>query len=227
MIGPPRRPVCISSKAIPRLCASTKTFLRVYRPRNGKAALFWANSYLPAVGPTVENGSWNSSEKTGGMLNELEKAHIYIEQLNAELGRIHTELAGESGLIDELVVRLKRLDAGSPARRRSSQAATLREKHSREWSGRPRRLESRPGACGLCESPAFAASHGGLVNRNYEPSFVDTPGTLTAKNRRLRLAEKLERSSGPDVDPLLQHRPARLFAFVKVLIIRIELLFMR
>ncbi len=50
------------------------------------AAFMWANSYLPAVGPTVENGaSWSLTEMTGGMLNELEKAHIYIEQLNDKL----------------------------------------------------------------------------------------------------------------------------------------------
>lgn len=49
------------------------------------AAAMWANSYLPAVGPTVENEPFNLSEKTGGMLNELEKAHVYIEQLNKAL----------------------------------------------------------------------------------------------------------------------------------------------
>jgi len=49
------------------------------------AASMWSNQYLPAVGPTPENAPFNLSEKTGGMLNELEKAHIYIEQLNNRL----------------------------------------------------------------------------------------------------------------------------------------------
>ena len=49
------------------------------------AAYMWENSYLPAVGPTVENAPFNMTEKTTGMLNELEHAHIYIEQLNNTL----------------------------------------------------------------------------------------------------------------------------------------------
>ncbi len=49
------------------------------------AESMWANSYLPAVGPTVENEPFNLSEKTGSMLNELEKAHVYIEQLHKRL----------------------------------------------------------------------------------------------------------------------------------------------
>ncbi len=59
------------------------------------ALLMWTNSYLPAVGPTVENTPINLTQKTGGMLNELEKAHIYIEQLHKRLGKVeveHTEL---------------------------------------------------------------------------------------------------------------------------------------
>ena len=49
------------------------------------AAYMWENSYLPAVGPTVENEPFNMTEKTTGMLNELEHAHIYIDQLNNTL----------------------------------------------------------------------------------------------------------------------------------------------
>jgi hypothetical protein len=45
----------------------------------------WQNSYLEGVGPTLEGKPFNMSQKTQGMLNELEKAHIYIEQLNDEL----------------------------------------------------------------------------------------------------------------------------------------------
>ncbi len=69
------------------------------------AAFMWANSYLPAVGPTVENGAaWNLTEMTGGMLNELEKAHIYIEQLNDDLVDSDVE-------IRDLEQRLVRLEA--------------------------------------------------------------------------------------------------------------------
>ena len=49
------------------------------------AAQMWENNHLPAVGPTVENAPFNVTEKTTGMLNELEHAHIYIEQLHNAL----------------------------------------------------------------------------------------------------------------------------------------------
>lgn len=66
----------------------------------------WKNSYLPAVGPTVENAPFNLTQKTGGMLNELEKAHIYIEQLN-------TRLEKREAQIDQLLSRLEKLE-GKP-----------------------------------------------------------------------------------------------------------------
>lgn len=53
----------------------------------------WKNRHLPAVGPTPENGPFNLSEKVGGMLNELEKAHIYIEQLHARLADAENTIA--------------------------------------------------------------------------------------------------------------------------------------
>ena len=47
------------------------------------AASMWKNSYLPGVGPTQEGPtSINVFEKTTGILQELEIAHIYIEQLH-------------------------------------------------------------------------------------------------------------------------------------------------
>ena len=55
------------------------------------AASMWNNSYLPAVGPTPDNDgqggpmTMNVLQKTVGMLNELEKSHIYIDQLNERL----------------------------------------------------------------------------------------------------------------------------------------------
>jgi hypothetical protein len=77
------------------------------------AALMWANSYLPAVGPTRPGEAFNVSEKTGGILNELEKAHIYIEQLNAKL----TE---RDALIEQLARRLDQLETTEPLKGPSS-----------------------------------------------------------------------------------------------------------
>lgn len=42
----------------------------------------WENSHLPEVGPTPLDSRWNIGKKSAGMLNELEKARIYIEQLH-------------------------------------------------------------------------------------------------------------------------------------------------
>ena len=72
------------------------------------AASMWRLGYLPAVGPTVENGkAWNLTAKTGGLLNELEKAHIYIEQLSRELRQ-------REARIDDLSERVARLEAAKP-----------------------------------------------------------------------------------------------------------------
>ena len=56
------------------------------------AASMWENKHLPTVGPTIENEPFNLSEKTGRMLNELEKAHIYIDHLNSRLKEKENEL---------------------------------------------------------------------------------------------------------------------------------------
>ncbi len=57
------------------------------------ASYMWSNSHLPAVGPTPEEGPFNLSNMTTGMLNELEKAHIYIEQLHRRLEALEQRLA--------------------------------------------------------------------------------------------------------------------------------------
>jgi hypothetical protein len=49
------------------------------------AAEMLTNQYLPAVGPTAEDEPFNLSQKVGGMLNELEKAHIYIAELSDQI----------------------------------------------------------------------------------------------------------------------------------------------
>jgi hypothetical protein len=56
------------------------------------AASMWANSHLPGVGPTPEGSTINLSQKTTGILNELEKAHIFIEQLHQRIARLEAEL---------------------------------------------------------------------------------------------------------------------------------------
>ncbi len=57
------------------------------------AAFMWENSYLPGVGPTPVDAPWNIADKSAGMLNELEKAHIYIEQLHSSIKALENRLA--------------------------------------------------------------------------------------------------------------------------------------
>lgn len=85
------------------------------------ATEMWANSYLPAVGQTIENAPFNLTEKTGGMLNELEKAHIYIEQLHKRLAvleehQVATELTLErqNGQIQTMMTALMNIRNESP-----------------------------------------------------------------------------------------------------------------
>jgi len=56
------------------------------------AELMWQNKHLPAVGPTLPNQPMNVTDKMGKMLNELEKAHIYIEQLNKRIESLESEV---------------------------------------------------------------------------------------------------------------------------------------
>ena len=53
----------------------------------------YKNSYLPGVGQTPEgNISINVFEKVTGILQELEKAHIYIAQLNKNIKTLEKRL---------------------------------------------------------------------------------------------------------------------------------------
>ncbi|HEX2254490.1 MAG TPA: hypothetical protein VHQ65_14570 [Thermoanaerobaculia bacterium] len=74
------------------------------------AAQMFANSYLPAVGPTVPHAPMNISEKTGGILNELEKAHIYIVQLHERLEEKEASLNQLESGNTELLQRVERLE---------------------------------------------------------------------------------------------------------------------
>ena len=79
------------------------------------AALMWENGHLPAVGPTLPGQPMNVSEKIGAMLNELEHAHIYIEQLNrenaAQEARLTARIDAQAAQIAALLARIDRMDA--------------------------------------------------------------------------------------------------------------------
>jgi len=89
------------------------------------AESMWKRSHLPALSPGAADGGFEVAKTTMGMLEELEKAHIYIEQLNeeakqkdertaaletdaAELRRDSEELQRNNA---ELAARVERLEA--------------------------------------------------------------------------------------------------------------------
>jgi len=56
------------------------------------ASIMWDNGYLPAVGATLQGEPINLASKMTGILNELEHAHIYIEQLNTRLAELESTI---------------------------------------------------------------------------------------------------------------------------------------
>lgn len=58
--------------------------------------LMWENKYLPAVGPGQYDAEGNPyidhAERSQGMLEELERAHIYIHQLNDRMKELEQRL---------------------------------------------------------------------------------------------------------------------------------------
>ncbi|MFZ5962607.1 hypothetical protein ACOXXX_06610 [Thalassococcus sp. BH17M4-6] len=62
--------------------------------------------HLPSVGPTDENGPFDLSGLSTGMLNELEKAYLYIDQLNAaheaEMADLRAEVAALAATLEAL-----------------------------------------------------------------------------------------------------------------------------
>lgn len=66
------------------------------------AESMWANQHLPAVGPTEEYGRWNLTEMVGGMLHELEKAHIFVELLYEQNQSAEAELQALREQFDQL-----------------------------------------------------------------------------------------------------------------------------
>ncbi|MFT5760779.1 MAG: hypothetical protein ACI9LM_005566, partial [Alteromonadaceae bacterium] len=67
------------------------------------ADYMWKNAHLVGVGPTGKNEPFNLTEKTVGILHELEKAHIYIEQLNKKI-------VSREEAIENLNKRLEKLE---------------------------------------------------------------------------------------------------------------------
>ncbi|WP_425099094.1 hypothetical protein [Tropicibacter sp. S64] len=76
-----------------------------------QAAMIREMKHLPNVGPTPEDGPFNLTAMTGGMLNELEKAHLYIEQLHGALQAQGEDLAEQKRLNAALLERINRIEA--------------------------------------------------------------------------------------------------------------------
>jgi hypothetical protein len=75
------------------------------------AAAMLSNSFLPAVGPTEPHAPMNLSEKTGGILNELEKAHLYIVQLDERNRQLEAQQSEMLALLAELKATLAEIRA--------------------------------------------------------------------------------------------------------------------
>jgi len=58
------------------------------------ASQMWNKGYLPAVGPTLQGQPINITAKMTSILNELEHAHIYIDQLNQRISDLEEEVKG-------------------------------------------------------------------------------------------------------------------------------------
>lgn len=75
------------------------------------AAYMWKNRHLPAVGPakTTDDGRAvvNVFSQANGMLEELEKAHIYIEQLHKEIKTLRAEAEGRDSAIRQELAELR------------------------------------------------------------------------------------------------------------------------
>jgi hypothetical protein len=86
------------------------------------AATMWEKSHLPAVGPTPEGQRipLNLPGRLFGMLNELEKAHIYIDQLNERLKEKATDVERLSAMMEqkdaqmqEILKRLEKVESAA------------------------------------------------------------------------------------------------------------------
>lgn len=74
------------------------------------AAQMWTQKYLPAIGPTTPDEPINMTEKIGGIIHELEVAHIYIEQLHERLKAQQALIAAQSERFQAMEARLRALE---------------------------------------------------------------------------------------------------------------------
>ena len=75
------------------------------------AASMWAQGHLPHVGPTREGAPINVSEKLGGMLNALEHAHVFIDELRHENAQLKMDKAAQDSQFAAQEARIARLEA--------------------------------------------------------------------------------------------------------------------
>ena len=72
------------------------------------AAYMWENKHLKAVGAGKysEDGMavFNLTDRSQAVLEELEKAHIYIERLNTQVNELHELVTEQRALLEELSV---------------------------------------------------------------------------------------------------------------------------
>ncbi|WP_425099092.1 hypothetical protein [Tropicibacter sp. S64] len=80
-----------------------------------QAAQIRALKHLPSVGPTPEDGPFNLTAMTGGMLNELEKAHLYIAELEERDTARAQDVASLRRQNAAMEARLARLEAALEA----------------------------------------------------------------------------------------------------------------
>jgi hypothetical protein len=81
------------------------------------AADMWTAGFLPGVGPTPEGAPINVGKKTTGILNEVEHAHIYIEQLHHRAREDRKKIDHLMAKNEALEARLSRLEKALEAKK--------------------------------------------------------------------------------------------------------------
>jgi len=75
------------------------------------AESMWRESHLPALGPAAADGGFEVARTTMGMLEELEKAHIYIEQLREEAKQKDERMAALEKALHNVLGRVDALES--------------------------------------------------------------------------------------------------------------------
>ncbi len=76
----------------------------------------WEKSHLPAVGEGSDDGTFEVGKTTMGILEELEKAHIYIEQLHERLKEKDQQIGELEQTVSEFARHLESRDSGLDSR---------------------------------------------------------------------------------------------------------------